>query len=299
MRDQKFLVYAAGIFVCHIVYGLLQELTIKGTYGPEKEEFESMIVLVFVQCMVSYIFAKVSMVVKPNGEDPTRTVFYVCAGLAYSGATVCSFMSLQWLSYPAQVIAKSAKPVPIMVLSVLFGKKTYPWRQYFFVSVVVAGIIMFTYKDSKKTVYGWGELFLIASLCLDGLLGAVEERMRSESETKSRYMMASTNKWSTVFLGIAMCLTMEVVDFYDFVNRHPRIIWQIAVLSIANAVGQFFVFATISEFGPLLCVVITTSRKFFTILGSVFIFGNSLSLRQWIATAVVFVGLALDTMYGA
>ena len=46
----------------------------------------------------------------------------------------------------------------------------------------------------------------------------------------------------------------------------------------------------ISEFGPLPCSIITTTRKCFTVLASVIFFGNSLSGQQWIGAALVFTG---------
>lgn len=48
-----------------------------------------------------------------------------------------------------------------------------------------------------------------------------------------------------------------------------------------------FIFLTVTEFGPLPCSIITTTRKFFTVLASVILFGNVLSGRQWIGTILV------------
>lgn len=54
----------------------------------------------------------------------------------------------------------------------------------------------------------------------------------------------------------------------------------------------------VSEFGPLPCSIATTTRKFFTVLASVIVFGNDLLPRQWIGTVLVFSGLFLDGLYG-
>ena len=54
----------------------------------------------------------------------------------------------------------------------------------------------------------------------------------------------------------------------------------------------------VSEFGPLPCSIITTTRKFFTVLGSVLMFGNTLLTHQWIGAALVFAGIFLDGVYG-
>ena len=54
----------------------------------------------------------------------------------------------------------------------------------------------------------------------------------------------------------------------------------------------------VSEFGPLPCSIITTTRKFFTVLGSVIMFGNTLHTRQWLGAVLVFAGIFLDGAYG-
>ena len=58
---------------------------------------------------------------------------------------------------------------------------------------------------------------------------------------------------------------------------------QSAVLgfSLAAACGQNFIYFTISNFNPLVCTTITTTRKFFTIVFSVFLFGHKISYAQW------------------
>lgn len=67
-----------------------------------------------------------------------------------------------------------------MVLGVLIGRKSYPLRKYFFVFLIVVGVVLFMYKDQAKKAIdsssgmGVGELLLILSLIMDGLTGAVQ-----------------------------------------------------------------------------------------------------------------------------
>lgn len=131
------------------------------------------------------------------------------------------------------------------------------------------------------------------------LPGAVQERMKSESQTKSGHMMVSMNKWSSIFLGIAILITGEVFEFMTFLNNHPAIIYQILIFCLLSALGQFFIFLTVTEYGPLPCSIVTTTRKFFTVLGSIMFFGNVMTSRQWVATLIVFTGLFLDSFYSS
>lgn len=304
-KNTKFIACAVGIFVCYFYYGILQEKITRGSYGEDehKEKFTCMLALVFFQCIVNYIFAKIVLAtVMKQGEDSTTSLYYSSSALTYLLAMVCSNMALQWVSYPTQVVGKSGKPIPVMILGVLLGKKNYPLRKYAFVLMIVAGVAMFMYKDGESgegsSVLGFGEFLLVLSLVMDGLTGAIQERMRSEYKTKSGHMMLSMNLWSTIYLGVAIIVTGEGLMFVNFVQRHPSLVWQLITFSLASALGQFFIFLTVSDFGPLPCSIITTTRKFFTVLGSVILFGNSLLYRQWFATSIVFIGLFLDSMYG-
>jgi len=170
--------------------------------------------------------------------------------------------------------------------------------------MIVIGVALFMFKDGKasskstEAAFGLGEILLLVSLTCDGLTGAVQERMKAEHGTKSGHMMKAMNSWSCLYLGIGLLATGEVWTFLAFISRHPAIIWQLASVSVASALGQYFIFMCVSEFGPLPCSLITTTRKFFTVLGSVIIFGNSLINRQWAGAALVFTGLVLDGIYG-
>lgn len=224
------------------------------------------------------------------------------SALAYVLAMFFSNLSLQWVNYPTQVIGKSAKPIPVMmILSVLLGHKSYALKKYFFVLLVVIGVALFMYKDGKvndKTTFGPGEILIFSSLIMDGLIAAFQERMRRESNTNSSHMMINMNWWSIVFLSVAVLFTSEYITFFRFVSKHPEVLWEVVSFSVASAIGQFFIFLTISDFGPLPCSIITTTRKFFTVLASVIIFNNPMLPRQWLATIFVFAGLFLDSFFG-
>ncbi|EFN76773.1 Solute carrier family 35 member B1-like protein [Harpegnathos saltator] len=286
---------------------MLQEKITRGQYGDEnnREKFTYMFALVFVQCLVNYVFAKtILLTVMKQGEDTTSTLYYFISSLTYLLAMVCSNMALKFVNYPTQVIAKSGKPIPVMVLGVLLGKRVYPIRKYLFIFLIVVGVALFMYKDgvvSKKQLEeqsSVGELLLLLSLTMDGLTSAVQERMRAEHNTKSGHMMVNMNIWSVIFSGIVILISGELFEFISFLQRYPSTIWHITTFSIAGAFGQYFIFLTVAEFGPLPCSIITTTRKFFTVLGSILIFGNNLTPRQWLSTFIVFSGLFLDATYG-
>ena len=306
-ESHKLIVCCLGIFVCYFYYGILQEKITRIPYGEAKEKFVFQQTLVFVQCCVSTLFAYVYMKFiskqKNISNDDTPLYMYLwCAG-SYLGAMLASNMALQYINYPTQVLGKSCKPIPVMILGVLVARKRYPLVKYMCVLLIVTGVALFMYKDKKDKAngaksYGFGEVLLLISLTLDGLTGASQDKMRAEYKTQSHPMMLNVNKWSVVILGLAIVCTGEIFSFLAFCGRYPYVIWNMVIFSATSALGQNFIFVTVANFGPLTCSVVTTTRKFFTIMFSVLFFGNAINNRQWMAVGLVFTGLGLDATYG-
>uniref|UniRef100_UPI00398EC81F solute carrier family 35 member B1 n=1 Tax=Pristiophorus japonicus TaxID=55135 RepID=UPI00398EC81F len=294
-----------GVFVCYFYYGILQETITRGKYGEQQESFIYAKSLVFVQCIINAIFAKliIQFFEKPSPEQTPHWLYAVCS-MSYLGAMVSSNSALQYVNYPTQVLGKSCKPIPVMFLGVIIGRKRYPLAKYLCVLLIVLGVALFMYKPKKRTgdaddhIFGFGEILLLVSLTLDGLTGVAQDHMRANFKTGSNQMMLNINVWSSFFLGIGVLFTGEFWEFLNFTERHPSILYKIFLFSLTSALGQSFIFMTVVYFGPLTCSIITTTRKFFTILGSVLIFGNPISGLQWVGTVLVFLGLGLDAKYG-
>ncbi|XP_032831428.2 solute carrier family 35 member B1 [Petromyzon marinus] len=301
-----------GVFVCYFYYGILQESITRGQYGSGdvEERFRFAMSLVFVQCVISALFAKLVMtyVTRPA---PDRTAGWLSAACAvsYLGAMVSSNSALQYVNYPTQVLGKSCKPIPVMILGVLLARKRYPLIKYLCVLLIVVGVAMFLYKGKggakggdgggpEQGYLGYGEILLLVSLTLDGLTGVTQDKMKSRHQTGSHHMMFNVNLWSSLLLGVGVLVTGEIFEFVSFTERHPAILYKILLFSITSALGQNFIFMTVVSFGPLTCSIITTTRKFFTILASVLLFSNPMSSFQWVGTVLVFMGLGMDSLYG-
>ncbi|XP_069119471.1 solute carrier family 35 member B1-like [Argopecten irradians] len=304
--NTKLAVCAIGTFLSYFVYGILQESITKGKYGEgeKKEKFTYTTTLVFMQCIINALAAKLVLMFWTKEKDSTPAKLYGLCSLSYLGAMLASNQALQFINYPTQVLGKSAKPIPVMILGILFARKRYPAAKFLFVLMIVIGVAMFLYKDKAptakdtKSLFGFGEILLLVSLTLDGLTGATQERMRSDHKTGAYSMMLNVNLWSLVWSSIGLLVSGEIVTFLAFAQSYPSVLLNMLYFGIASAIGQMFIFTTVTCFGPLTCSIITTTRKFFTIFASVIIFQNPMNSRQWIGTVFVFTGLGLDSAYG-
>ncbi|XP_014254428.1 solute carrier family 35 member B1 homolog [Cimex lectularius] len=303
----RFAFIAGGIFSLYCLFAVLQEKLLKGTFGEEKERFTYVLPLLLVATVFNYCYAVFMKRLSDRTTEDTKipTLYITCISLTYLLAMVTSFMALQWVSYPMQIVAKSAKPIPVMVMGVLIGHKSFPLRKYFIIILIVSGVALFLYREDKavnivKTseMVGFGEILLFMSLLMDGLTNSMQERVMAKYKPKSDQLMLEMNKWSMLYLGLMVLVTGEGMDFLSFVQRHPSSILQIIMISFCGALGQFFIYLCLVEYGTLTCSVITTTRKFFTVFSSIIIFGHVLKTRQWVGIVFVFFGLFLDIYYG-
>lgn len=79
-----------------------------------------------------------------------------------------------------------------------------------------------------------------------------------------------------------------------FIATHPTALSPLAAYAALGGLGQIFIFETIAHFGSLTLVMVTVTRKLFTMLLSVFVFGHTLTPGQWAGVGVVFAGIGVE-----
>jgi UDP-galactose transporter B1 len=314
----EFVIGAAGIYLFYLLYGILQERVTTTPFGENQERFRYIFFLVCVQCIFSAVLAAFVLFCRNlkqkssssgsvrSGSSPPFTSFAIIA-LTYVLAMFCSNSSLQFVDYPTQVLAKSCKPIPVMLVAVLFYGKRYHWQKWLTIILISAGIALFMFQPGRShagkgheavsvTEYVWGYLLLIASLFFDGLTGPAQERLCEKYDPKpsSVQLMLNCNLWAILYMAIGVFVAGEGQTATSFCVRHPEILWLIFLLAVCSALGQFFIYFTLHRFGSLALTVVTTTRKFFTILASVIWFAHELSLQKWCGVSLVFVGLGFD-----
>lgn len=160
-RTQKLIFSASGIFLCYLCFGILQEHITKSHYKLPDGSYELFVFptsLVWVFCIINFLFAKLILSIQKQ-EDTTRKLYYCMDALFYLLAMVCGNMSLQFISYPTHVVGKTIKPIFVMVVGVLLGKKQYSFRKYCFVTLIISGAILFLYKDKGDSSVKKGKVY--------------------------------------------------------------------------------------------------------------------------------------------
>jgi UAA transporter family. len=174
--------------------------------------------------------------------------------------------------------------------------------------------------DSSDSDSIFGIFLLILSLAMDGLLSSCQESLKRSNNYKGKkYRIPSAlesmlwvNAYAILFmLPLSLCngqfangckllsmgllshTTRKTPSLHADSPESFSLTWSIVLLNLTAAAGQIFIFFTIALFSPLTCTTITTTRKFCTILLSVWKFGHVVTPLQWMAIGMVFGGIYL------
>lgn len=170
-----------GIMASFVIYGLLLEYTTSG--GRHLHELS----FLFVTSVVYTLTAAAGRYVRDETPSTIPPARFALLGVTSMGSTFCSVRSLRYVIYPIQVLAKSCKPVPVMLMGALLGKR-YSLKKYINVFFIVLGVGLFTgggkmssrksasssssaVQDDTNNYQIFGILLLFISLCFDGGTG--------------------------------------------------------------------------------------------------------------------------------
>jgi UDP-galactose transporter B1 len=168
--------------------------------------------------------------------------------------------------------------------------------------------------EDEEVVKGdspYGLALLGMSLFMDGLLGACQSTLKRKH--LNNYFRPPSAMETMLFINLYATLILIPCSYYagqfthgmsmlfpsssnnmnsvEEVDNTSKLLLQ---LNLSASFGQVFIFLTIHHFSPLTCTTITTTRKFFTILLSVYKFGHVLDIWQWSSVGLVFGGLYLE-----
>lgn len=247
---------------------------------------------------------------------------YLQTSIFIVAAAPFGFASLQYISYPAMVLGKSCKLVPVMLMNVLLYRRRFAPHKYLVVAMVTAGISLFMHfggGGGKKHAGAGGERptnanliglsYLLINLALDGAVNASQDEIFSRFRgLNGQQMMLWMNAFGAA-VNVALAVLplpyipvihpsdggqSELASVLEFVRAHPAVVKPLAQYALTGALGQLFIFETLQHFGSLTLVTITLTRKMFTMLLSVFVYDHKLTPGQWAGAGVVFAGISVE-----
>jgi solute carrier family 35 (UDP-galactose transporter), member B1 len=209
--------------------------------------------------------------------------YFQCAVFITSAAPF-GFAALSYITYPAMVLGKSCKLVPVMIMNVLLYRRKFAPHKYLVVVMVTLGITMFMgfgkekpSKSKNSDGNGTAELsmytqligitYLLINLAIDGATNSTQDEIFARFKVSGQQMMFWINLFCTILTSVISILPLpyipvlhpshsrtELEGALEFIHTHPSVIGPLAQFALTGALGQLFIFETLQHFGSLTLV---------------------------------------------
>eukprot|EP00747_Dinoflagellata_sp_TGD_P182604 gnl/TRDRNA2_/TRDRNA2_36912_c0_seq1.p1 gnl/TRDRNA2_/TRDRNA2_36912_c0~~gnl/TRDRNA2_/TRDRNA2_36912_c0_seq1.p1 ORF type:complete len:500 (+),score=53.86 gnl/TRDRNA2_/TRDRNA2_36912_c0_seq1:42-1541(+) len=288
-----------GIVICFCSYGIAQEYIMTEGYGDERERFPSVPFLILTNRIVTLLISTVTIVMRKEKAPP----FLACALAVFPGATNltssrCQFEALLYVSFPTQLVFKSAKLVPTMCMNTLLNKSTYSLKDYFNAAFITGGVIIFSLlvENGKHSTdvevegkYSLGVFLLAVFLLCDALTATSEKRIyTSQPEFSHNQMMFMLGAVGCIYSIFDVHWSCGFSSVFTFLRSHPAAWEHILALALCSTSGQWVLQYAIKYHGPVTTAIFMTIRQILSIFLSAAIYDHEIPFAAYTVAMLVF-----------
>ncbi|KAL3743126.1 hypothetical protein ACJRO7_018426 [Eucalyptus globulus] len=258
-RWQQFLICSAGFFFGYLVNGVCEE------YVYNRLQFSYGWYFTFIQGFVYLVLIYFQGFTTKQMVNPWKS--YVKLSAVLMGSHGLTKGSLAFLNYPAQIMFKSTKVLPVMVMGAFIPglRRKYPAHEYISALLLVAGLILFTLADAQTSpnFSMIGVLMITGALIFDSFLGNLQEAIFTlNPDTTQMEMLFCSTVVGLPFLVPPMILTGELFKAWNSCSQHPYVYGVLIFEAMATFVGQVSVLSLIAIFGAATTAMVNTYTAF-------------------------------------
>jgi solute carrier family 35 (adenosine 3'-phospho 5'-phosphosulfate transporter), member B2 len=297
---QQLMFCAVGLVLTFGVWGIVQERILTQPY--DGQYFQYSYGLVFINRLGGLILSACLMKIFKVEWYSSPLWEYSIPSCANMLSSWCQYEALKYVSFPTQMIAKSFKMLPTMLMGTFLHNKTYESFEYVSAGVVGFGLYLFIYSSENleigKNLLGdaqslkgtWcGVVLLLLFLFFDAFNGQWQTRLfQINKELSPIQMMLITNAFSTAFALITLIHDDELIASMSFIANNVELMLHISLFCVCSTVGQIFIFYTIKKFGAVIFSIIMSVRILFSTLLSCLVYTHPITELSCIGMIVVF-----------
>lgn len=290
---QQFLICSSGFFFGYLINGICEE------YVYNRLKFSYGWYFTFIQGFVYLALIYLQGFTTKQMSNPWKT--YVKLSAVLMGSHGLTKGSLAFLNYPAQLMFKSTKVLPVMIMGAFIPglRRKYPFHEYISAVLLIVGLILFTLADAQTSpnFSSIGVLMISGALVMDSFLGNLQEAIFTMNpETTQMEMLFCSTVVGFPFLLVPMILTGELFKAWNSCLQHPYVYGVLVFEAMATFVGQVSVLSLIAMFGAATTAMITTARKAVTLLLSYMIFTKPLTEQHGTGLLLIAMGIILKML---
>ncbi|KAI1296841.1 Adenosine 3'-phospho 5'-phosphosulfate transporter 1 [Halotydeus destructor] len=316
-RNRVFLLL--GLFVGKMAsflwYGVLQEKIMVTKYqnswhhgsNMTEMDFTNSQFIVFSDRIIGIILPVMVLVlyqyVRPSSKQVQlfRAPYYkvgIVASLSLV-ASWCQQEALKYIDFPTKILSKSFKMVPVMLIGHIFMKFVYKASDYIVIIAISVGAALFMIEYAEHNTEHAHELIQNYNIW-DGLVilsifvvfDSVNNNYRGTVFRKHRpstfETMAVENMFVILLSFTSLVSSRTLLPTLKQVFSSRELFTDISVMSLTNALGQTCEYFIMSNFGPLVTVVLVTIREILSIFLSSVLFGHVLTPLSYFGIFVIF-----------
>lgn len=287
---QQFIICSSGFFFGYLINGVCEE------YVYNRLQFSYGWYFTFVQGFVYIMLIYLQGFTTKQMVNSWKT--YVKLSAVLMGSQGLTKGALAFLNYPAQIMFKSTKVLPVMVMGAFIPglRRKYPLHEYVSAMLLVIGLILFTLADAQTSpkFHIFGVVMISGALIMDAFVGNLQEAIFTlNPDTTQMEMLFCSTVVGLPFLLPPMILTGELLKAWNSCSEHPYVYGVLVFEAMATYVGQVSVLSLVALFGAATTAMITTARKAVTLLLSYMIFTKPLTDQHGIGLLLISMGIML------
>ena len=295
-----------GLIGSYLAWGYLQEKIMTTNYEDSlgnKAMYKNSQFLVFVNRILAFFIAVVMMSVQRQPRHKAPLYKYSYCSFSNIMSSWCQYEALKFVSFPTQVLAKASKVIPVMLMGKVVSNKKYEYYEYVVAVLISVGMTAFLFGKSsedqpdKSTTFA-GFFILVSYMCFDSFTSNWQGALYSEYKMSSTQMMAGVNLFSCLLTSVSLLQQGVFLTSLEFMSQYSRFLFDCITLSVCSAVGQLFIYHTISTFGPVVFTIMMTCRQVVSVVLSCILFHHSMAPVAIIGIFIIFTAITLKIYCG-
>lgn len=316
------LVCAAGIYSSFLTWALVQEPLNTKVWSNSKSRLQAPAIIAITQATVAMLVGVGYITWKNSKYKPMAFILdhkreLALISFTQSASTPLATYSLQYVDYLTYMLAKSCKMMPVLLVHLLLYRTSIPKHMKLVAVLVSVGVAIFTLGGSNKKVHNdkivdqlsvGGFSLLSLSLFLDGITNATQDKMLKANRSKENssnekpitgaHLMFALNLFIIIW-NIAYLVLIDgsqLTNAKSVMTLDPEIFYYLITYAVCGALGQCFIFYTLEQYGSLILVMITVTRKMTSMMLSILVYGKEVNPVQWLGIFIVFGGITWEAV---
>ncbi|XP_068619687.1 adenosine 3'-phospho 5'-phosphosulfate transporter 1 [Battus philenor] len=291
-----------GLMAAYLVWGLLQEKIMTQNYvmaDGSLVRFNDSQLLVFINRLLAFGIALVRLLCAGQPVLVAPLYKFSYCSLTNIISAWCQYEALKFVSFPTQVLSKSCKVIPVMLMGKLISRNKYEPYEYATAALISLGMVLFMfgshddYAVSAATT-GSGLALLALYMACDSFTSSWQAALFARHSPRPLQMLAAVNLCSLALTAAALPrLHTPRARTRLRLLQHPVFVSDCLLLSLSSAVGQMLIYRTIARFGAVVFTIIMTLRQAVSILVSCAVYGHAVSAGGACGVLLVFAAVLL------